>query len=174
MKIEASEQVLPLLSLQDIVVFPHTIIPLFVENEKTVKVLNAAYEAGDDVLVCCRMQQSGAEPEQAGRVTVGVSASILQLLRLPNGSIKVFLEGKTRQNIKEVHFHDDQLYAATEPFIDFIADEREAEALRRLVLEAFKEYVELCSIDISHEVLEKMDSHEDPGMVSDIVVSTPR
>jgi ATP-dependent Lon protease len=171
MKIEASEQVLPLLSLQDIVVFPHTIIPLFVENEKTVKVLNAAYEAGDDVLVCCRMQQSGAEPEQAGRVTVGVSASILQLLRLPNGSIKVFLEGKTRQNIKEVHFHDDQLYAATEPFIDFIADEREAEALRRLVLEAFKEYVELCSIDISHEVLEKMDSHEDPGMVSDIVVS---
>ncbi len=171
MKIEASEQVLPLLSLQDIVVFPHTIIPLFVENEKTVKVLNAAYEAKDDVLVCCSMQPSGEEPDRSGRVTVGVSASILQLLRLPNGSIKVFLEGKTRQNIKEVHSHDDQLYAATEPFIDFIADEREAEALRRLVLNAFKEYVELCSIDISPGVLEKMDSHEDPGMVSDIVVS---
>ena len=160
-----------MLSLQDIVVFPHTIIPLFVENEKTVKVVTTAYETGDDVLVCCRMQPSGDDPEQEGRFTVGVSASILQLLRLPNGSIKIFLEGKTRQNIKEVHFRDDQMYAATEPFIDFIADEREAEALRRLVLEAFKEYVELCSIDISPEVLEKMESREDPGMVSDIVVS---
>ena len=92
-------------------------------------------------------------------------------IRLPNGSIKVFIEGKSRQHIKNILYHEDQLCAATEPFVDFIADEHEAEALRRLVIESFKEYCELYNIDIPSEVIEKMESQDDPGMVSDIVVS---
>ncbi|MCU0577169.1 MAG: endopeptidase La [Desulfobacterota bacterium] len=171
MKIEASEHVFPLLSLRDVVVFPHTIIPLFIENDKTVKVVSAAFEAKEDVLVCCMKRPDEGESMQETIHAVGVSSSILQLLRLPNGSIKVFIEGKNRQNIKDVHYLKDHLFAATEPFIDFIADEHEAEALRRLVLECFKEYVVLNSIDIASDVLEKMEAQEDPGMVSDIVVS---
>lgn len=171
MKIEASEHVFPLLSLKDIVVFPHTIIPLFIENDKTVEVVSTAFEEKEDVLVCCRRQQAKDETRQDSIHSVGVSSSIIQLLRLPNGSIKVFIEGKSRQNVKAVHNRDDHLFAATEPFIDVIADEREAEALRRLVLDSFKEYAELYAIDIAAEVLEKMESQEDPGMVSDIMVS---
>lgn len=171
MKIEASEHVFPLLSLKDIVVFPHTIIPLFIENDKTVEVVNTAFEEKEDILVCCKRHHAVEGDCMENVYSVGVSSSIIQLLRLPNGSLKVFIEGKSRQNIKAVHAREDYLFAATEPFIDFIADEREAEALRRLVLDSFKEYAEIFAIDIASEILEKMESQEDPGMVSDIVVS---
>lgn len=171
MKIEASEHVFPLLSLKDIVVFPHTIIPLFIENDKTVEVVNTAFEEKEDILVCCKRHHDVEGDRIENVYSVGVSSSIIQLLRLPNGSLKVFIEGKRRQNIKAVHAREDYLFAATEPFIDFIADEREAEALRRLVLESFKEYAQIFAIDIASEILEKMESQEDPGMVSDIVVS---
>lgn len=171
MKIEASEHVFPLLSLKDIVVFPHTIIPLFIENGKTAEMVSRAFEGKEDILVCCRRQQASDTAMQQSFHDVGVSSSIIQLLRLSNGSVKVFIEGKNRQNIKAVHARDDDLFAATEPFIDFIADEREAEALRRLVLEAFKEYAGLHAIDIASDVLDSMESQEDPGMVSDIVAS---
>jgi len=171
MKIEASEHVFPLLSLKDIVVFPHTIIPLFIENEKTVKMVSSAFDAKEDVLICCRRQKASDENTKENIHAVGVSSSILQLLRLPNGSIKVFIEGKSRQHVKDVHWRDEYLYAATEPFVDVMADIYKAEALRRLVLESFKEYVELYAIDIASGVVDKMESGEDPGMVSDIVVS---
>ena len=171
MKIEASEHVFPLLSLKDIVVFPHTIIPLFIENEKTAKVVNSAFESKEDILVCCRKQFASEEPQKEGLYTVGVSAAILQLLRLPNGSIKVFIEGKNRQLIKNVLYDEDQPLADTDQFVEFISDEHEAEALRRLVVESFKEYCELYGIDIASDVVEKMECQNDPGMVSDIVVS---
>nr|HPJ07850.1 LON peptidase substrate-binding domain-containing protein [Deltaproteobacteria bacterium] len=83
MKIEASEHVFPLLSLKDIVVFPHTIIPLFIENDKTVEVVSTAFEEKEDVLVCCRRQQAKDETRQDSIHSVGVSSSIIQLLRLP-------------------------------------------------------------------------------------------
>jgi ATP-dependent Lon protease len=171
MKIEASEHVYPLLSLKDIVVFPHTIIPLLIENEKTAQVVGSSFDAKEDILVCC-MRQSLPEKSLLENIySVGVSSTIRELIRLPNGSIKVFIEGISRQHIKNLLYHEDQLCAETEPFIDFIADEHEAEALRRLVIELFKEYCELYNIDIPSEVIVKMESQDDPGMVSDIVVS---
>jgi ATP-dependent Lon protease len=171
MKIEASEHVFPLLSLKDIVVFPHTIIPLFIENENTAKVVSSAFDGKEDILVCCMRQSTPAEPQQESLYAVGVSAAILQLLRLPNGSIKVFIEGKSRQHIKNILYDKDQPFAATEQFIDFIADEHEAEALRRLVVESFKEYCEVYGIDIASDVVAKMECQDDPGMVCDMVVS---
>jgi ATP-dependent Lon protease len=171
MKIEASEHAYPLLSLKDIVVFPHTIIPLLIENEKTAQVVSSSFDAKDDILVCCRRQPLPEESYRENIYSVGCCSTILQLIRLPNGSIKVFIEGKSRKHIKNIRYHEDQLCAETEPFIDFIADEHEAEALRRLAIESFKEYCELYNIDIQSVVIEKMESHDDPGMVSDIIVS---
>jgi ATP-dependent Lon protease len=171
MKIETSEHVYPLLSLKDIVVFPSTIIPLLIENEKLGQVVSSSFEAKEDILVCCNRQPSGDETKFENFYTVGVCSTILQLIQLPDGPIKVFIEGKSRRHIKNILYQDDQLCAETEPFMDFIADEHEAEALRRLVVESFKEYCELYNIDIQAEVIEKIESHEEPGMVADIVVS---
>lgn len=131
----------------------------------------AAFDDKDDILVCCMRQFVTAAPQQESLYAVGVSATILQLLRLPNGSIKVFIEGKSRQHIKNILYDKDQLFAATEQFIDFIADEHEAEALRRLVVESFKEYCEIYGIDIASDVVAKMVCPDDPGMVCDMVVS---
>jgi ATP-dependent Lon protease len=171
MKIVASEPVMPLLALTDIVVFPHTIIPLLVENPKAAEAVGAAHEAGRQILVSCRIS---GEPEGEGTGIVhpvGVSCSVLQLLRLADGQLKIFIEGVARKLVKAVHAVDDNLYATTEPFADLVADEREAEALRRLVLESFREYAELVPLDISSDVLEKMTAREDAGAVSDIVAS---
>jgi len=171
MKIETSEHIYPLLSLKDIVVFPNTIIPLLIENEKIASVVNSAFENKDDILVCCSRQTQDNASNRENFYDVGVSATILQLISLSEGPIKVFIEGKSRQHIKNIFQSEDTLQAETEPFMDFIADKHEAEALRRLVVESFKEYCELYTIDIQPEVIEKIDSREDPGMVSDIVVS---
>ncbi|HPS93306.1 MAG TPA: endopeptidase La [Deltaproteobacteria bacterium] len=171
MKIETSEHVYPLLSLKDIVVFPHTIIPLLIENEKVVQVVSSSFEAKEEILVCCRKQPMPEEASRDDIYQVGVCSTILQLIRLSNGTIKVFIEGKSRQNIKNLLYQEDRLFAEAEPFIDFTVDDRDAEALRRLTIESFKEYCELYAIDIPSEVIEKMESRDDPGVVSDIVVS---
>lgn len=171
MKIVASEPVMPLLALTDIVVFPHTIIPLLIENPRAAEAVCAAHEAGREILVACR-RHGTAEGSASGPVhSVGVSCRVLQLLRLADGQLKIFIEGRARKLIKTVHTLEDNLYATTEPFIDFIVDEREAEALRRLVLEAFKEYAERLSIDIAQDLMEKVVNQEDAGVVSDIVAS---
>lgn len=171
MKIEASEHVFPLLSLKDVVVFPHTIIPLLIENEHTAKAVCAAYESKEEILVCCRRHHESEEPFQENIHTVGVSSTILQLLRLPNGSIKIFIEGKGRRLIKNILQEGDQLFADTEQFVDYITDEHGAEALRRLAVESFKEYCDLYNIDLASDVIRKMELQDDPGMVCDIVVS---
>lgn len=160
-----------MLSLQDVVVFPHTIIPLLIESEKTAKAVCAAYESNEEILVCCRRNHSPDANRQENIHEVGVSSVILQLLRLPNGSIKIFIEGKSRRHIKNILSDEDQFFAATERFVDFVADETGAEALRRLVVESFKEYCELYDIDIASDIVNKLERQDDPGMVCDIVVS---
>ncbi|MDT8272162.1 MAG: endopeptidase La [Desulfomonilia bacterium] len=171
MIIESSECVYPLLSLKDIVVFPKTIIPLFIENEKTAQWLNAAYEEEDDILVCCRRPGAEEGDRRENYYSVGVTSRILQLIRIPNGAIKIFIEGRKRQYIKQVVQHGELLYAEAEPVIDFLTDENEAEALRRLVVDAFRQFCEIHQVDITTDILEKIETQEDPGVISDIVVS---
>jgi ATP-dependent Lon protease len=171
MKTEASENVFPLLSLKDVVVFPHTIIPLFIENEKTAKAICAAYEGKEEILVCCRRRHAPEEPLRENIYPVGVSSVILQLLRLPNGSIKIFIQGTNRRYIKDILYDEDQLFAATEQFVEFIADKQVAEALRRLAVELFQGYCELYDIDLDSDVIKSIEGQEDPGTVCDMVIS---
>ena len=102
---------------------------------------------------------------------MGVRAHILQLIQLPDGTLKVFIEGKSRQRITRIVQHDDMLLAEVEPVADVILEERKAEALKRLLVETFQEYCESYNIDIHPDMIAKIRSQDDPGFVSDIIVS---
>ncbi len=171
MRAAVSENVYPLLVLSDIVVFPHTIIPLLVENEKTAVWVSASFEAKEDILVCCRKHPDAPVASEQDIHRMGVRTHILQLIQLPDGTLKVFIEGKSRQLITRIFQHDDMLLAEAEPVADVILEERRAEALRRLLVETFQEYCESYSIDIHPDMIAKIQSQEDPGFVSDIIIS---
>ncbi|MFA5652672.1 MAG: LON peptidase substrate-binding domain-containing protein, partial [Desulfomonilia bacterium] len=171
MRAAVSENVYPLLVLSDIVVFPHTIIPLLIENEKTAVWVSASFEAKEDILVCCRKRPEIPVASEQDIHRTGVRAHILQLIQLPDGALKVFIEGKSRQLITRIFQHDDMLLAEAEPVDDVVLEERRAEALRRLLVETFQEYCESYSIDIHPDMIAKIQSQEDPGFVSDIIVS---
>ncbi|HPX51158.1 MAG TPA: endopeptidase La [Deltaproteobacteria bacterium] len=171
MRAAVSENVYPLLVLSDIVVFPHTIIPLLIENEKTAAWVSTSFDAKEDILVCCRKSPDRQVSSEQDIHQVGVRAHILQLIQLPEGTLKVFIEGKSRQLITRIFQHDDMLLAETEPVAELILEERRAEALRRLVVETFQEYCESYNIDIHPDMIGKIQSQEDPGFVSDIIVS---
>jgi len=171
MKIVSSEPLFPLLALTDIVVFPHTIVPLFIENPHTARLVATAHEEGGEILVSCRRDDAAPGDKSPAIHSVGVSCTVLQLLKIPEGQVKIFIEGRTRRSIKSVHQLDEGLFASTDPFMDFVVDEREAEALRRLVIEAFKEYAGLASLDLRSGQIERLEIQEDPAVVSDIVAS---
>jgi len=171
MKIVSSEPLFPLLALTDIVVFPHTIVPLFIENPHTARLVATAHEESGEILVSCRRDDAAPGDKSPAIHSVGVSCTVLQLLKIPEGQVKIFIEGRTRRSIKSVHQLDEGLFASTDPFMDFVVDEREAEALRRLVIEAFKEYAGLASLDLRSGQIERLEIQEDPAVVSDIVAS---
>ena len=171
MRATVSENVYPLLVLSDIVVFPHTIIPLLIENEKTAAWVSASFEAKEDILVCCRKHPGTPVVSEQDIHRVGVKAHILQLIELPDGTLKVFIEGKSRQAINRILKHDDMLLAEAQPLADLVLEDRQVEALRRLIVESFEEYCESYNVDIHSDMLGKIRSQEDPGFVSDIIVS---
>jgi ATP-dependent Lon protease len=130
--------VYPLLALKDIVVFPHTIIPLLIENEKTAAVVNASYDAREDVLVCCRKNTHASGPDAEDVYGVGVRAHILQRIELPKGSLKVFIEGKSRQVITGTFKQEGRIMVQCEEMSDVVHEDRRTEALRRLLVDAFQ------------------------------------
>jgi ATP-dependent Lon protease len=171
MKTDPDESVYPLLLLNDIVVFPHTIIPLLIENEKTSDWVRASFEAHEDVLVCCRKRQDIEEISEENIYHVGVICSILQMIQLSDGSLKIFIEGKSRHHINKLIPHEDIFLAATGLLEDIVDDERKTEALKRLVVDAFQRYCETIHIDAHSEMLEKIKSQDDPGCIADIIIS---
>ncbi len=171
MKTDSAGNVYPLLVLSDIVVFPHTIIPLLIENETTANWVRTCFDAQEDILVCCRKPGSVEEINEENTYQVGSLCRILQLIQLGDGSQKVFIEGKVRHLIRRLSRHEDVFFAETEPVADIIEDETKTEALRRLVVETFEQYCASAHIDIHSEMIEKIRSQGDPGLTSDIIVS---
>lgn len=166
-----SGNVYHLLVLKDIVVFPHTIIPLLVEKERTAAWVSESFEAKEDILVCCRKSSGKEDISEKDIYRVGVKAHILQLIQLPEGSLKVFIEGKSRQNIKKIFRHGNMLLAESEEASDIVSGDRRTEALKRLVVEAFQEYCESYNVDIHSGMIEKIRFQDDPGLISDIIIS---
>ena len=153
---------LPLLPLRDVVVFPHMVIPLFVGRPKSIKALEAAMETGKNVLLVAQKTAAKDEPGVEDLYEVGCIANILQMLKLPDGTVKVLVEGVQRAEVS--HVEDSQGYFGCEatPTPMTALDAHETEALRRAIMAQFDQYVKL-NKKVPQEILSSLGGIDDPS-----------
>ena len=166
----AVNSLLPLLPLRDVVVFPHMVIPLFVGREKSIRALEAASAAEQDVVLVAQKNPEKDNPEAADLYSVGCVARILQMLKLPDGTVKVLVEGEKRANLSHVTEKDGYLVCQADAMADVDADAAEVEALRRTVLTQFENYVKL-NKKIPAEILNSLASIDDGAHLADTIVA---
>ena len=157
---------LPLLPLRDVVVYPHMVIPLFVGREKSIQALDAAMSEDKRVLLVAQKSAQTDEPTVDDLFCVGTVASILQLLKLPDGTVKVLVEGESRVKIDAIYDDDGVLKAQLHEQLPEQISERESELLVRSVMSQFEQYVQL-SKKIPNEVLSSLSGIRDPGKMVD-------
>ncbi len=161
---------LPLLPLRDMVVFPHMVIPLFVGRPKSIKALEAAMESGRQIMLVAQKAAGKDEPKADDMFDVGCVSSILQMLKLPDGTVKVLVEGVQRANTRRITEDDDYFVGDVVP----VAAENEAtpeiEALRRAVTQQFDQYVKL-NKKIPPEILTSIAGIDDPGRLADTIAA---
>ena len=162
---------LPVLPLRDIVVFPHQPVPLFVGREKSVRALEEAMRNdGKDILLLTQKDKDDDDPAPIAIYDVGVVATILQLLKLPDGTVKVLVEGKTRAGVARYTAQSDYYEVEIADLPDDSLASPEAEALSRAVVEQFETYVKL-NKKVPPEALAAMPQIENPGELADRVAS---
>ena len=161
---------LPLLPLRDVVVYPHMVIPLFVGREKSIQALEAAMNEGKEVLLVAQKEASTDDPGIDDIYKVGTIASILQLLKLPDGTVKVLVEGTERMQLLAVD-EDDGYFAASAEYLDESElSKAEAEALSRTILNQFEQYVNLGK-KVPAEVLSSVNGITDPSRLADTIAA---
>ncbi len=167
----SSESPLPVLPLRDVVVYPHMVIPLFVGREKSIQALDIAMEKGKTILLVAQKSADVDDPEQDDLHQIGTVSNILQLLKLPDGTVKVLVEGSFRARIDALDQNDRCFVAQLTP-LEHGANEsdREAEVLMRSVLNVFEQYVKL-NKKIPGEVLSSLSGIEDPSRLADTVAA---
>ena len=161
---------LPVLPLRDVVVYPHMVIPLFVGREKSIEALEAAMEGEKRILLVAQRSAAVDDPGADDIYGVGTISSILQLLKLPDGTIKVLVEGTDRARVAKLHEEDSYFAAEIEPLEALPADEREAEVLTRAVLGQFDQYVKLNN-KVPPEILSSLAGIEEPGRLADTIAA---
>ncbi|WP_339747118.1 endopeptidase La [uncultured Maricaulis sp.] len=161
---------LPLLPLRDIVVFPHMIVPLFVGREKSVKALEEVMRADKQILLATQRTAGDDEPANTAIHATGVIASVLQLLKLPDGTVKVLVEGGVRVEI--TGYTDNEIFyeAMCEPIVEETGDPSELEALMRTVAAKFDDYVKL-NKKVPPEALASLAQISDPAKLSDSIAA---
>jgi ATP-dependent Lon protease len=165
-------QMMPVLPLRDVVVYPYMVIPLFVGRDKSIKALEAAMDDDKQILLAAQKNASQDEPEPEDLYRIGTVANILQLLKLPDGTIKVLVEGSERAKVLQFITTDD-FYQAQVTAIEAEAieiDEREGEVLMRSVLAQFDQYVKL-SKKVPPEILSSLAGIEEPGRLADTIAA---
>lgn len=165
---------LPLLPLRDVVVFPHMVIPLFVGRPKSIKALEAAMENERRIMLVAQKTAAKDEPTASDMFDMGCVASILQMLKLPDGTVKVLVEGVQRAKVLgiregETHFHA-EVAPVTPEDENAQANPTELEALRRAVMQQFDQYVKL-NKKIPSEILTSIASIDDPGRLADTIAA---
>ncbi|WP_158808407.1 endopeptidase La [Beijerinckia sp. L45] len=160
----------PVLPLRDIVVFPHMIVPLFVGREKSIRALEEVMKADKLILLATQVNATDDDPATDAIYQTGTLASVLQLLKLPDGTVKVLVEGQTRAKVHAYTSTDDFYEADAETIADDDADEVEVEALARSVVSEFEGYVKL-NKKISPEVVSAVTQIEDYSKLADTVAS---
>ncbi len=165
-----AEERLPVLPLRDIVVFPHMIAPLFVGRERSIKALEEAMSRGRRILLVAQKNPADDEPQPEDIYSVGTISQIMQLLKLPDGTVKVLVEGGQRARIKDYVRTDDYFEAAVEPIEEELGDERETEALVRTIVDQFKTYARL-NKKVPQEALESVVNIDDPARLADTIAA---
>ena len=165
---------LPLLPLRDVVVFPHMVIPLFVGRPKSIKALESAMEAERRIMLVAQKAAAKDEPSVEDMFEVGCIATILQLLKLPDGTVKVLVEGQQRAKVNKIE-EGEQHFSANvtpvEPQAAVAGDKgSEVEALRRAVMQQFDHYVKL-NKKIPPEILTSISSIDDAGRLADTIAA---
>lgn len=160
----------PVLPLRDIVVFPHMIVPLFVGREKSVRALEDVMADDKQILLLTQRDASQDDPEPKDLYDIGTLGTILQLLKLPDGTVKVLVEGAQRTRVAEFGDNEEFFEATVEPIGDEDDQERELEALSRAVVSQFEQYIKL-NKKIPPEVLVSINQIEEPSKLADTVAS---
>ncbi|NMG74886.1 endopeptidase La [Aromatoleum diolicum] len=161
---------LPLLPLRDVVVFPHMVIPLFVGRPKSIKALENAMEAGKGILLVAQKSAAKDEPSADDLYEIGCIANILQMLKLPDGTIKVLVEGVQRARVDSVEDLRSVFVAKVTPVPVPETDNNELEAMRRAIIAQFDQYVKL-NKKIPPEILASLAGIEDPGRLADTIAA---
>jgi ATP-dependent Lon protease len=160
----------PVLPLRDIVVFPHMIVPLFVGREKSVRALEDVMKDDKQILLVTQKNASQDDPTTDDIYTVGTVGTVLQLLKLPDQTVKVLVEGGSRARILKYSDNQSFFQAWAEPVAEKVGDQSEVEALSRAVIGQFEQYIKL-NRKIPPEVLVSINQIEDAGKLADTVAS---
>jgi ATP-dependent Lon protease len=161
----------PVLPLRDVVVYPHMVIPLFVGREKSIKALDAAMQDNKQILLVAQKSADIDEPTANDVHEIGTMATILQLLKLPDGTIKVLVEGVQRAAIKNLREGDEFFVAGYELLEnEVLVDDKELEILSRSILGAFDQYVKL-NKKVPAEILTSLSGIDEPSRMSDTIAA---
>ncbi len=159
---------MPLLPLRDVVVYPHLVIPLFVGRTKSVKALEIASDGNKQILLVAQKSANKDEPDAEDLYEIGTLATVLQMLKLPDGTVKVLVEGLHRVRVSEFVETEECFLAKAEKINDPVEDESETEALMRTVFTQFDQYVKL-NKKIPPEILASLATINDAGRLADTI-----
>lgn len=160
----------PVLPLRDIVVFPHMIVPLFVGREKSVRALEDVMQDDKHILLLTQKNASQDDPAREDLFTLGTVGTVLQLLKLPDGTVKVLVEGGHRAKVSRFTDTQEFFQAFAEPVDEFSGDKGELSALARAAVDQFEQYIKL-NKKIPPEVLVSVNQIDDPAKLADTIAS---
>ena len=169
--VKSKDELIPVLPLRDVVVYPHMVIPLFVGRGMSIDALDAAIKQDKQVLLIAQKQADVDEPEFDDLYKVGTLANILQLLKLPDGTVKVLVEGTQRCSVTQYQEFEGYCAAGVVGLDDEVnIDEQELDVLQRTAINSFDQYVKLNS-KIPPEVLNSLSGIDDPGRLADTMAA---
>jgi ATP-dependent Lon protease len=167
---EQSLTQMPLLPLRDVVVFPHMVIPLFVGRPKSIKALETAMEAGKSIVLVAQKSAVKDDPSPEDLYRIGSIANILQMLKLPDGTVKVLVEGSQRARLHEIVDLKTHYTVSVTPVAPEIAADHEIEAMRRTMIQQFDQYVKL-NKKIPPEILTSIAGIDEAGRLGDTIAA---
>ncbi len=169
-KSNSDELIFPVLPLRDVIVFPNMVIPLFVGREKSIKSLEVAMDANKQIMLVAQKTADLDDPQDKDIYRYGTLATVLQLLKLPDGTIKVLVEGASRAEILGEVYGEDYFEARVNVVDENFIDDREIEILSRSIIDSFDQYVKL-NKKIAPEVMTSLSGIDDPSRLADTIAA---
>ena len=163
-------QIIPVLPLRDVVVFPYMVMPLFVGRPKSISSLDDAMQNNKKLLLVSQKQADLEEPSIDDLYDVGTIANIIQLLKLPDGTVKVLVEGQQRAKIRKVEDNGEYLWAVAEPLLTILGNEKELQVAHKAVLDEFQSYINL-NKKVQPDILSALQQIDNLEQLSDTMAS---